>query len=286
MWPFHQKQEASRATTGPARVYAVGDVHGRLDLLQILLRQIEDDAIATAAGNTFLILLGDYVDRGPQSREVIELLASYRPPLMRVYCLKGNHEQALTRFLDDPVGGEAWAVNGGRETMLSYGVIPPPAGLPEAEAASAWEAARLELGEALPPSHRAFLQALQLWVTIGDYLFVHAGVRPGAPLDQQSEHDLLWIRKDFLEARKASDKVIVHGHTPENEPFLGRWRIGIDTGAYATGLLSAVRLEGTEQIILQARLSQDSSLPGPPLNGPLREPARQAPPKKQSMSAG
>ena len=286
MWLFPKNAKDSRSTTSGALVYAVGDIHGRDDLLGVLLRQIEDDFARSGAESGVLVFLGDYVDRGPNPRAVIEQLVSYRPPQLRVYCLKGNHEQAFVQFLEEGTGGEAWVVNGGGETLVSYGVTPPARGLPSEEAETAWKAARQSLVRAIPPRHAAFLKGLQLWLAIGDYVFVHAGVRPGAPLDQQFERDLLWIRKDFLNARRPSEKVIVHGHTPEAAPFLGRWRIGLDTGAYATGLLSAVRLQGTDRQILQARTGQDLGLLTPPaVTSPL-EAAGRARSKTRSMSAG
>ena len=238
-------------STGGALVYAVGDVHGRLDLLEPLIAAIRKDA-ERSAGETrpILVFIGDYVDRGPDSRGVIDkVLALQDEGVFEVRALKGNHEEQMLSFLGDPTAGPPWLQFGGAETLLSYGVI-PPVGRSDPDG---WEATRLALDAALPASHRSFLEGLELAILCGDYVFVHAGVRPGVPLIEQSEHDLLWIRDDFLSSDRPIEKIVVHGHTPEPEPFIGRNRIGIDTGAYATNVLTAVRLCGTEQSMLQAR---------------------------------
>ncbi len=236
-------------TTGGALIYAVGDIHGRLDLLEQLLGKIGEDAEGRPAeGRPILIFIGDYIDRGPSSRGVIDaVIAAEEEGAFEVRALKGNHEAQLLAFLEDPRAGAAWLEFGGAETLLSYGVVPPSGRTNE----EAWEQTRLVFAEALPARHKAFLDGLELAVICGDYLFVHAGVRPGVPLDQQSEHDLLWIRDDFLTSDRPIEKVVVHGHTPEAAPYIGRNRIGIDTGAYATAKLTAARLFGTEQAVLQ-----------------------------------
>lgn len=229
--------------------YAIGDIHGRLDLLQTLLTKIERDSAQTPSKAVHLTFLGDYVDRGQESRGVIELLAHLkREGRARVTALKGNHEEALLGFLADPSTGAAWAEHGGRETLKSYGVNPPRS-LTDAEG---WTAARDALAFALPQTHRDFLQGLQLFATVGGYIFVHAGVRPGVPIDQQDAHDLLWIRKDFIDAPRAlAEAVVVHGHTPTAEPSQAPGRLGVDTGAYATGVLTAVRLEADRRSFIR-----------------------------------
>lgn len=243
-------------STGEALVYAVGDIHGRLDLLEDLTRKIRVDAASLHPGSRpILIFVGDYVDRGPDSRGVIDaILALGEEGVFEVRALKGNHEEQMLSFLEDPRSGAAWLEFGGAETLLSYGVTPPigRGGL------DAWETARKALAAALPATHRAFLESLELAIVCGDYLFVHAGVRPGVPIQEQSEHDLLWIRDDFLSSIRPIEKVVVHGHTPEPAPYIGPNRIGIDTGAYATSKLTAVRLFGTEQILLQGLLAKRS----------------------------
>jgi len=225
------------------RVYAIGDVHGRADLLGRLLVQIRHDAAAadpdTAAT---LIFLGDYVDRGFQSREVIDLLLSDACGALETVFLRGNHELAMLEFLNDPSTGPRWATYGGAETLVSYGVQPLSPGDPP----ESWVRACEELARALPEAHRRFLDSLPVSVRLGDYLFVHAGVRPGVPLDHQSEDDLLWIRDDFINDRTVFEAVIVHGHTPVNVPYRDARRIGVDTGAYMSGRLTAVRIEGDQ----------------------------------------
>lgn len=260
MWPFTRKAGTHRkdSSTDGCLVYAVGDIHGRLDLLRLLGDQIVEDAatrITTAEAATgkpvrsVLIFLGDYVDRGPHSRDVIEYLSRLHERTPEVICLKGNHEQVMLNFIETGQGGPAWIGAGGYETLTSYGVEPPAR---DADSAT-WEQARAALEAAMPQHHLAFLRGLALQAVVGDYLFVHAGVRPQVDLAEQTETDLLWIRHDFLRTNKACDKVVVHGHTPADEAHLGRWRIGIDTGAYATGVLSAVRLFGTSRQLLQVR---------------------------------
>jgi serine/threonine protein phosphatase 1 len=238
----------SQPTTGGALIYAVGDVHGRRDLLDILIAKIQADAALTAEARPVVVFIGDYVDRGPDTRGVVAaVLALAQDGAFEVRPLKGNHETQLLAFLEDPRAGPAWLDFGGGATLASYGVAPPTGRTDEA----AWEAARRAFASALPEAHLKFFQQLELAVVCGDYLFVHAGVRPGVPLNEQSEHDLLWIRDEFLTASRPFEKVVVHGHTPEAAPYLGRNRIGIDTGAYATATLTAVRLHGIERSFIQ-----------------------------------
>jgi len=238
-------------STGGRLVYAIGDVHGRLDLLGPLLHGIARDAVATRpAERPLLVLLGDYVDRGPDSRGVIDLILQMQADAtFEVAALKGNHEQALLQFLRDPAFAAAWLEHGGAATMVSYGV-PPLASRADAEG---WTRVRDAFAAALPPQHLQFYQTLELMRVVGDYAFVHAGVRPGVALDEQSERDLLWIRYEFLNDRGPFGKVIVHGHTPTDAPQVLKHRLGLDTGAYATGVLTAVRLYGEEQRLMQVK---------------------------------
>lgn len=251
MWPFGTNQ-GGKPTTGHDLVYAIGDVHGRLDLLRTMVDHIAIDAHEVGPGRRpVLVLLGDYIDRGPHSRQVIDLAIELgERGAFELHCLKGNHEQAMLTFLADAATGPAWIAHGGAETLVSYGVQPPAIHADE----EAWIAAQASLAAAAPASHVAFLKALDCSFIVGDYLFVHAGVRPGVDLHLQSEQDMLWIRREFLKSPRACEKVVVHGHTPAEQPYTGRWRIGIDTGAYATGLLTAVRLDRTSRSILQARM--------------------------------
>lgn len=245
---------AAPASTGGRLVYAVGDIHGRLDLLEQIIQIIVGDVRALdPRRQPLLVFLGDYVDRGPESAGVVDrILRLKAKPAFEVRTLKGNHEEALLQFLGDPNFGQTWADHGGLATLASYGVQPPLSRLePEA-----WERARQGLDEALPAEHRAFFEGLELTVEVGDYLFVHAGVRPGVALADQAERDLLWIRSEFLQAQGPFGKVVVHGHTPMEEPQILPHRMGIDTGAYATGVLTAVRLNGSDAAVLQARVGR------------------------------
>jgi serine/threonine protein phosphatase 1 len=253
--PFSaQKTQRPAPSTDGRLVYAVGDVHGCLGLLRRLMLKILEDIAATGPSEpASLVFLGDYVDRGSQSRGVIDYIDALSQGGLDVHRLKGNHEEAMLRFLDKASAGPAWTLHGGGNTLLSYGVAPPMMGAPEEE----WEEVRLAFAQRLPPSHRAFLDGLELSLTIGDYVFVHAGLRPGVSLDEQTEHDMLWIREPFL-SRADFQPVIVHGHTPARDAYLGPNRIGVDTGAYASGVLTAVRLYGREQSVLQADTENDN----------------------------
>ena len=247
---------AATASTGGRVVYAIGDIHGHLELLDGLLDILRrDHAGLDRADPPVLVFVGDYIDRGPDSRGVVDRLIDLKTAAAgggwSVRALMGNHEETMLDFLQSPEGGAAWAEFGGIETLASYGVA-RPVGRGDSEV---WRALQQKLLLNLPASHLSFLLQLELSVRYGDYLFVHAGVRPGVALEQQSPHDLLWIRGDFLSQPHGLDCVVVHGHSPAEEPFLGRDRINIDTGAYATGVLTAVRLFEGPPVVLQARKS-------------------------------
>lgn len=230
------------------RIYAVGDIHGRHDLLELLLRHIEQDAGAAGNGlRNVLIFLGDYVDRGLQSMQVLDHLTSGTLPGFETVYLKGNHEAAMLEFLRDAKFGRTWKYYGGLETLHSYGVTE----LTLSDDPTDFEHARDHFERVLPERHKRFLQSLSISAQLGDYFFVHAGVRPGVSLSRQLEEDMLWIRDEFLDSRASFGKVIVHGHTPREEANFRMNRIGIDTGAYMTGVLTALVLEGTSQRLLQ-----------------------------------
>lgn len=253
--PFFTQTLQHAARFLPERVgYAVGDIHGRDDLLAELLRQLEARAKADqrAGGAPLLVFLGDYVDRGPNPRAVIDLLLSERPRGFERRFLMGNHEQSMLAFLENPLTNRAWALHGGVETLCSYGVTPPPVVQAEDQA---WLDAASAFKAAIPPMHLAFFKGLDRYFAAGDYLFVHAGVDLGKSLDDQTDLDLFWSRKRFLRSRRGFSHRIVHGHTPEAEPHADPRRIGIDTGAYATGVLSAVRLEGETAEFISVRRS-------------------------------
>lgn len=228
------------------RVYAVGDIHGRADLLRQLMDIVAADADVAEESRIVLIFLGDYVDRGFQSKDVIDYLLSDELSRYETYFLKGNHEAAFETFLSDSSFGPQWAKFGGAETLMSYGIQPPRA----KTQASEWQEVCRQLNDVLPVAHRHFLSKLSLYATLGDFVFVHAGMRPGLPLEQQTEKDILWIREEFLRDDSLFDRVVVHGHTPISVPHRDSRRIGIDTGAYLTGKLTAVCLTGTEATFL------------------------------------
>jgi len=222
------------------RVYAVGDVHGRADLLEQLFARIDADLARRPVATEIEIFLGDYIDRGPKSAEVLSQLIQ-RGKTHRTICLKGNHEIYILEFLRNPAILKSWGQFGGLTTLLSYG-LKPSLNPGEEERGQLAE----ELERALPQSHRQFLAAMPLSFTCGDFFFVHAGVRPGEALSRQRDEDLLWIREEFLFHEDAFEKIIVHGHTPVMEPEVRRNRINIDTGAYATSRLTCLKLEGDE----------------------------------------
>ncbi|WP_454650440.1 metallophosphoesterase family protein [Bradyrhizobium liaoningense] len=220
------------------RVYAIGDVHGRADLLQSLLTVIDVDLARSAPERAIQVFLGDYVDRGPDSRAVLDLLIE-RSKSHETVCLKGNHEVFLLEVLKNPARLQEWRHYGGLLTLVSYGITPTMN--PSAEQ-------QVELIEglkrALPPEHLAFLQQLPSSFTCGDFFFVHAGVKPGVALDRQKDADLLWIREEFLTSEERFGKYVVHGHTPVSAPDIRQNRINIDTGAYATGNLTLLTIQG------------------------------------------
>lgn len=220
------------------RVYAIGDIHGRVDLLDAMLKRIDSDLEQSPISMGIEVYLGDYIDRGPASREVIDRLVA-RNRTFRAVFLKGNHEDYLANFVSNPPVLEDWQHFGGLQTLMSYGIMPP---IDTGRGAHAKLAAAFD--KVLPVGHRRFLDNLRLSFTCGDFFFVHAGVRPGIPLTKQREEDLLWICRDFLLCEEEFGKIIVHGHTPVPEPDVRPNRINIDTGAYATGRLTCLRLEG------------------------------------------
>ena len=232
------------------RIYAIGDIHGRADLLDQLLERIDAQLAADPVCRPVEIYLGDYIDRGPSSRAVLERLIA-RSRERETVCLKGNHEIYVEDFLSNPAIFDKWRVFGGLETLLSYGVA-PSVNMNWAEQPRTAAAFR----QALPESHRRFLGSLISSFTCGDYFFVHAGVRPGIPLRNQREEDLLSIRQDFLLCEADFSKIVVHGHTPVREPDIRHNRINIDTGAYATGQLTCLILEGNERHFIQATLAE------------------------------
>jgi serine/threonine protein phosphatase 1 len=232
------------------RLYAIADIHGRLDLLDAMLNLISRDYAGRPDVPITLIFLGDYIDRGPDSKGVVDRLTEeFLEPYTPVF-LKGNHEGLLLSFIRDPYPSLNWLRNGGDAALLSYGVdaeIVREAiwGGPEGLALAAQR-----LREAIPESHLQFYENLKLSCRFGDYFFAHAGVRPDTPLESQSEEDLIWIRHEFLDSRKDFGAVVVHGHTPTRDPQERPNRIGLDTYAVRTGKLTAAGFEGQQRWFL------------------------------------
>jgi serine/threonine protein phosphatase 1 len=222
------------------RIYAIADIHGRLDLLDEVLGRVDADIARHPTSNATRVFLGDYIDRGPDSRRVLDRLIDCCIAQPTV-CLMGNHEAYLRDFLKNPGILSEWRRYGGLDTLLSYGLSPRI----ETNAQEQGELAS-DLDRVLPSSHRAFLSGLKPYFICGDFFFVHAGVRPGICLAEQSEDDLLRIRKEFLSSEDSFGKVVVHGHTPVLEPDVRPNRINIDTGAYATGRLTCLVLESDQ----------------------------------------
>lgn len=246
--------DRSETVTVPAgeRIYVIGDIHGRADLLRQLHEMIADDAARRGWARNQLIYLGDYIDRGPDSREVMALAMSDSPNGFSKLHLRGNHEAMLLQFLDSPNQGATWLNFGGDAVLREYGIAAPSEFSPPAQLAYA---ATL-LVEALQPQELAFLRGLKPFHRAGGYFFTHAGVRPGVPLDRQLEQDLVWIRAPFLNYNNDFGAIVVHGHTICNEVEIKSNRIGIDTGAHATGRLTCLVLEANKRFFLQTAHQQ------------------------------
>lgn len=227
-------------------LYVIGDIHGRLDLLTRLVKLIEMDAEAHQAIDKELIFLGDYIDRGVDSRGVIDFLLTGLPSALKTTFLRGNHDDAMLRFLNGELEQtHDWLLLGGTATLVSYGVNPF-----RANVIQDLKTLHANVLEKVPEAHRHFLAATNIGTTRGDYYFVHAGIRPGVALDRQTVEDRLWIRYDFLGSNLKHEKMIVHGHSILPEPDIQPNRIGVDTGAYATGTLTCLVLQGETQRFL------------------------------------
>jgi serine/threonine protein phosphatase 1 len=239
-----------------ARAYAIGDIHGRLDLLNNLLDRIEQDIRAREPRRNVIVFLGDYVDRGPESAGVIERLRTFRPEHAEAVFLAGNHEEFFLRILHGDTHSLAqWLKFGGAECVESYGIeVPQLLRLPRSEALRLLQAS-------VPAAHVEFLYGLEDSYGFGQYLFVHAGIRPGIALEEQKRSDLRWIRDPFLSFDGSHGCVVVHGHTIVEEVQERRNRIGIDTGAYRSGLLTAVAIEDDRRWYLAGQLSGAEAIP-------------------------
>jgi serine/threonine protein phosphatase 1 len=220
------------------RLYVIGDIHGRSDLLDRIVEEIHRDIEQHKAGECLTVTLGDYVDRGPDSRGVLDRLA--RNPFPTDYvALKGNHEFLFEAFLREPSTGDAWRHLGGLETLASYGLP-----VNELMRGKDFEGAARALRAAVPKEHLGFLSTLKPSLRIGDCFLCHAGVRPGIPLENQSLEDLLWIRDEFLNSTADFGRTVIHGHSPREWPDVRPNRVNIDTGAFATGRLTCLVVDG------------------------------------------
>lgn len=227
------------------RIYCIGDIHGCNGLLQKLLLEIQQDR-KNFNGKIMMLYLGDFIDRGPHSKEVIDTLLNNEQPDIETIYLRGNHEQTLLDCLENPALIPDWLAYGGLSALASYKVI-------VAKIPTKFQdlvAIQQQLREKLPPAHYRFFSETQLSYTLGSYFFVHAGIVPGRSLTRQQPEDLLWIRDEFIQSRKHHEKIIVHGHTIAHQPQLLSNRIGIDTGAFSSGKLTCLVLEADLQRIL------------------------------------
>lgn len=230
------------STPAQTRIYAIGDIHGRADLLAEITARIDDDLRRRPIPHAVEVYLGDYIDRGPDSKDVIDQLA-VRLVRNNAVCLRGNHESFLEEFLRDPAAIHHWVELGALPTLASYGVSL------HTGATTAFDLQQA-LIHAFPRTHELFLQCLRDSFRCGDFLFVHAGIRPGIPLSQQNPEDLRWIRDEFLASTRDHGVMVVHGHTPVLHPELRANRINIDTGAWRSGVLTCVAIEGHNIMVL------------------------------------
>jgi serine/threonine protein phosphatase 1 len=252
---FDPQPEVELNASIPAgqRVYAIGDIHGRRDLLCRMIAQIDFDDRARPPADTTIILLGDLVDRGPDSRGVIATAREWAKR-RKVRMLAGNHEEMFLGSFERDDVMRAFLRHGGRETLLSYPIDEATYGRVTIEEL------RAIMREVVPEEDIAFMRAMEDRIQIGDYLFVHAGIRPGVPVEEQAVSDLRWIRTEFIDDVSQRDFVVVHGHTITDKPELSATRIGIDTGAFASGKLSAIGLEGTARWLISAVGEPDRSV--------------------------
>jgi serine/threonine protein phosphatase 1 len=230
----------------PYPVYAIGDVHGCLDQLIAAEERVAKDIQATGQPGP-VVLLGDYVDRGPSSGQVLDHLVRPSGLGLRRLPICGNHDDLFGRFLDQPEAYWDWLTIGGDRTLTSYGIDLTFLGK---NRKTRLERLTYALDDAVPPSHKEFLSQLPSLLRIGHLVFVHAGIRPGIPLDQQDDEDLMWIRDPFLSEGPNAPLLVIHGHTPQPEPDRGRGRIGIDTGAYYSGKLTVLKIQGAQVSIV------------------------------------
>jgi serine/threonine protein phosphatase 1 len=235
-------RSVSASAPADTRIYAVGDIHGRADLLSEITARIDDDIRRRPVAHTLEVYLGDYVDRGPHSRSVMDLLA-VRLVANRAVCLRGNHEAVMEGFLQDPAILQYWLPLGGMQTLASYGIELHN----DTETANDLHRRFLD---AFPREHELVMRCFRNQFSCGDFLFVHAGIRPDVPLDDQDPNDLIWIRDEFLDCTRSHERFVVHGHTPVPHPDIRSNRINIDTGAWRTGTLTCIAIEGSTILFL------------------------------------
>lgn len=227
-------------------IYAIGDIHGCMSLLRAAYERIQQDEPGVP-GKKLVVFLGDYVDRGLASRAVLDFLSRPTADDVKHVCICGNHDFEFLRFLRDTRNNMGWLDFGGIETLRSYGI--------DAEhtlKGGGGQAALIRMvEEAVPEHHVRFLESIPTMLVVGKLVFVHAGIRPGVPLENQTDEDLMWIREPFLTEGPQLPSLVVHGHTPTKEPTFSAGRVGIDTGAFATGRLTVLRICQGKASILQ-----------------------------------
>jgi len=240
--PVPSSRSVAASTPADTRIYAIGDIHGRADLLSEIIARIDDDTRRRPIAHTVEVYLGDYIDRGPGSRAVLDLLA-VRLVANRAVCLRGNHEAVMEGFFQDPNILPHWLQLGGLQTLASYGIELHD----ETETAAA---VQRRFVDAFPREHELVMQCMHHQFSCGDFLFVHAGIRPDVPLDQQDINDLIWIRDEFLDSTRKHERFVVHGHTPVPHPDIRPNRINIDTCAWRSGTLTCIAIEGSTILFL------------------------------------
>ncbi len=242
---FGAQESAPPAAIPPGeRVYAIGDVHGRADLFEALIEAIDADDADRDPAETVIVLLGDLVDRGPDSAGVLTMARGWANG-RQVRALMGNHEEMFLDAFDSEEVLRHFLRYGGRETLLSYPIDP------ETYSAASLAETQALMRDHIPQEDIAFMRSMEEMIAIGDYLFVHAGIRPDVPLAEQKAGDLRWIREPFITHKASFGPVVVHGHTIYEKPQLAANRIGIDTGAYRSGRLTALGLEGTNRWLIE-----------------------------------
>jgi serine/threonine protein phosphatase 1 len=240
--PAASSHPITASTPPDTRIYAIGDIHGRADLLSEITARIDDDVRRRPISQAIEVYLGDYIDRGPDSKTVVDLLA-VRLVARHAVCLRGNHEAVMEGFLQDPAILPYWLELGGMQTLESYGIELHD------ENATAINIHRRFVG-AFPRAHELVMQCLRDQFVCGDFLFVHAGIRPDIPIERQDINDLIWIRDEFLDSTRKHERFVVHGHTPVPHPDIRHNRINIDTCAWRTGTLTCVAIEGSTFLFL------------------------------------